>query len=199
MKRLIICALPLIAFILSGCSAARVIPYNIDRVDQELKGNRGIVTGTASDLPEPQERKKTRRVYDLEVELLSPLELMKSKENEAEIQGKKEVSEKKVKPAKRNKGIVRSKDSTASGASQPGYQEPTEAQKKYKKEKGTITLIKEEKAQKTYVVEKGDTLQTISDKVYGTTRKWKKIYEANRDVLESPDMIKPGQKLVIPE
>ena len=50
-----------------------------------------------------------------------------------------------------------------------------------------------------YVVQKGDTLQKISDKVYGTTKKWKKIFDANRDILEDPNKIKPGQKLVIPE
>jgi len=199
MNRFIVYTLLLITLVLSGCSTARVISYDVDRVDQELRGNRGIVTGTAVDLPEPQERKKTRKVYDLEIELLSPRDAMGSKEKKVDIQAKKEVSKKKAVPAKGNKGIVRLNNSVASRDSQVRYQEPAKVQGKYKKEKGTITLIKEEKPQKIYVVEKGDTLQAISDKFYGTTRKWKKIYEANKDVLEGPDKIKPGQKLVIPE
>ena len=47
----------------------------------------------------------------------------------------------------------------------------------------------------TYVVKKGDTLSAIAKK-YGTT--WQKIYEKNKSVIGSnPNLIKPGQKLVI--
>jgi nucleoid-associated protein YgaU len=50
-----------------------------------------------------------------------------------------------------------------------------------------------------YTVGKNDTLQKISQKFYGTTKKWMKIYEANRDVLKAPDRVYPGQVLNIPE
>ncbi|HAZ09787.1 MAG TPA: hypothetical protein DCY56_01590 [Candidatus Omnitrophica bacterium] len=50
-----------------------------------------------------------------------------------------------------------------------------------------------------YVVQKGDTLQTISEKFFGTTQKWKSIYDINKHILKSPDRIRPGQKLVIPK
>ena len=50
-----------------------------------------------------------------------------------------------------------------------------------------------------YTVQKNDTLQKISEKFYGTTRKWMKIYEANRDVLKGPNKIYPGQTINIPE
>ena len=49
-----------------------------------------------------------------------------------------------------------------------------------------------------YKVAKGDTLQKISQKFYGTTKKWSKIYNANRDVLSGPNRIYPGQTLSIP-
>lgn len=49
-----------------------------------------------------------------------------------------------------------------------------------------------------YTVEKNDTLQKISKKFYGTTKKWAKIYEANKDVLRGPDKLYPGQTLKIP-
>lgn len=51
---------------------------------------------------------------------------------------------------------------------------------------------------KTHVVQRGETLQKISQKYYGTTTKWTKIYEANRSKLKRPDLIVVGTKLVIP-
>jgi nucleoid-associated protein YgaU len=50
---------------------------------------------------------------------------------------------------------------------------------------------------KTHSVAKGETLADISKKYYGTTKNWKKIVEANPGV--SPENLKVGQKLVIPE
>lgn len=50
----------------------------------------------------------------------------------------------------------------------------------------------------SYVVEANDTLQKISMKVYGTSKKWKQIFEANSDRLKSPDRIYAGQELKIP-
>lgn len=49
-----------------------------------------------------------------------------------------------------------------------------------------------------YTIVKNDTLQKISKKFYGTTKKWMKIYEANKDVLRGPDKLYPGQILNIP-
>ena len=57
---------------------------------------------------------------------------------------------------------------------------------------------KEKKGGKTYVVKKGDTLQKISEKFYGTTKKWQKICEANKKVLKDCNDLEPGTKLVIP-
>lgn len=51
---------------------------------------------------------------------------------------------------------------------------------------------------KIYTVKKGDTLQKISFKFYNTTKRWKKIYEANEDILKIPDKVYPGQVLRIP-
>lgn len=49
-----------------------------------------------------------------------------------------------------------------------------------------------------YTVAKNDTLQKISKKLYGTTKKWTKIYEANKDILSAPNKLYPGQILKIP-
>ncbi|UCC95320.1 MAG: LysM peptidoglycan-binding domain-containing protein [Candidatus Omnitrophota bacterium] len=53
-------------------------------------------------------------------------------------------------------------------------------------------------AYKTYTIQKNDSLQKISHKFYGTTRKWKFLYEQNKDVLKSPDKIYPGVTIKIP-
>ena len=51
---------------------------------------------------------------------------------------------------------------------------------------------------KKYTVIKGDTLQKISKKFYGTTKRWMEIYNVNKNVLKSPDAIHPGQVINIP-
>jgi LysM repeat protein len=56
-----------------------------------------------------------------------------------------------------------------------------------------------EPAVKTYVVQRGDLLSTISKKFYGTTGKWRQIYEANREVISDPDVLKVGTEIVIPD
>ena len=47
----------------------------------------------------------------------------------------------------------------------------------------------------TYTVVSGDNLTKIGQK-YGVS--WQQIFEANRDILNDPDMIQPGQELKIP-
>ncbi len=49
-----------------------------------------------------------------------------------------------------------------------------------------------------YVVQQGDTLWLISAPVYATGSRWQQIYDANRDILDDPDRIQPGQVLLIP-
>jgi nucleoid-associated protein YgaU len=50
----------------------------------------------------------------------------------------------------------------------------------------------------SYTVASGDTLSKISKQFYGDANKYMKIFEANRDTLQDPNMIKPGQVLKIP-
>lgn len=52
--------------------------------------------------------------------------------------------------------------------------------------------------QQSYTVQAGDTLTRISSKVYGESGRWTEIFEANRDLLPSPNALKPGQVLRIP-
>jgi nucleoid-associated protein YgaU len=51
---------------------------------------------------------------------------------------------------------------------------------------------------KTYTVKSGDTLSKIAKQYLGDANEYMKIFEANRDQLKNPDLIKPGQVLKIP-
>jgi nucleoid-associated protein YgaU len=50
----------------------------------------------------------------------------------------------------------------------------------------------------TYTVEAGDTLSRIAQRHYGKASRWHAIFEANRDQLDDPDLIRPGQVLKLP-
>ena len=49
-----------------------------------------------------------------------------------------------------------------------------------------------------YVVQAGDSLSAISEKVYGDAKYWSTIFEHNKDKISDPNLIHPGQELVIP-
>jgi nucleoid-associated protein YgaU len=49
-----------------------------------------------------------------------------------------------------------------------------------------------------HVVVRGDTLSAIAQHYYGKGSLYMKIFEANRDQLSNPDLIKVGQRLRIP-
>ncbi|MBK7708526.1 MAG: LysM peptidoglycan-binding domain-containing protein [Acidobacteria bacterium] len=59
-----------------------------------------------------------------------------------------------------------------------------------------LNVTAPEAAVNTYTVQSGDNLSKIGGK-YGVT--WQAIFEANRDKLNDPDKIFPGQELVIPQ
>ena len=52
--------------------------------------------------------------------------------------------------------------------------------------------------QQTYTIEKGDTLSKIAKEHLGSANAWKQIFEANRDILDDPDRIFPGQVIKQP-
>ncbi len=53
-------------------------------------------------------------------------------------------------------------------------------------------------AARTYTVVSGDSLSKIAQRELGDASKWKSIYEANRDKIDNPDLIHPGQVLTLP-
>lgn len=171
------------AFILSGC-VVRTYPLERDRVDQEMEGNRGYLTGQAPALEESVEKKTTRTTRVFEIELHSPVKFDKMRP--------KQLTEK----------------SEAAGEDVK-FSEEAEAEKQMLEgiggNKGFLTEsvtpdIVEPAMSGTekYRVASGDTLQKISRKFYGTTKKWNKIYDANREILKSPNSLYPGQVIDIP-
>ena len=59
-----------------------------------------------------------------------------------------------------------------------------------------LNVTSPESSATTYTVQSGDTLSKIGAN-YGIS--WNAIFEANRDKLEDPDKIFPGQELNIPQ
>ena len=57
----------------------------------------------------------------------------------------------------------------------------------------------EEETLETYIVKRGDSLSKIAQILYGDTSRWRIIYELNKDIVEDPNLIFPGQKLKLPQ
>lgn len=172
LKGKLICLLLLISvFVLSGC-VVRTYPLTKDRVDQGLtEGNKGYLKGQAS-LSQEKERKTTRTTQVVEIELSSPIKFdKKPKTALPRPEPPEEVTSDEVLSG--NRGFI-----TESVV--PEINEPAGVR------------VEE------YKVQKGDTLQKISQKFYGTTKKWNKIYDANKDTLKGADKIYSGQVINIP-
>ncbi len=146
----------------------RTYPLTKERVDQDLIGNRGYLQGEAPS-SETKERKTTRTTRVLEVELHSPIRFEKMpKPKTVETAPVQKTEDKELWG---NRGFV-------TESITPEIAEPANIEK--------------------YTVGKGDTLQKISKKFYGTTKKWNKIFEVNKDKLRAPNKIYPGQTIDIP-
>jgi nucleoid-associated protein YgaU len=54
-------------------------------------------------------------------------------------------------------------------------------------------------AVRMYTVKRGDSLSKIAKTVYGDMKRWKDIYEANKNAIgANPDHIEPGLELRLP-
>ena len=78
-------------------------------------------------------------------------------------------------------------------------------QSRLDREKGEVDAVQEqidyfEGLPKVHVVEKGEFLQMISEyeRIYADPTKWPRIYRANKDKIQDPNLIYPGWELVIP-
>ena len=149
-----------------------------DRVDQEMEGNAGYLTGD----PQPEDRSEfrlTRKIYVLEVSQGDPVEETviegddeNSVSNDALMEEPVYETDNFIEVFKGEETVPYIDDDTDNFASSPSFTE--------------------------YTVKKDDTLQKISKKFYDSFSKWPRIYEANKDVIENPDRIKSGIVIQIP-
>lgn len=51
---------------------------------------------------------------------------------------------------------------------------------------------------KTYIVEEGDTLPSISEKIFGDRNRYMDIYNVNQNILSDPNKVGVGQEIVLP-
>ena len=51
----------------------------------------------------------------------------------------------------------------------------------------------------TYTVKDGDCLWTIAEALYGRGSEWRRLWEANREAVEDPSLVREGQILQLPE
>lgn len=159
-----------IAGLLSGC-VVRTYSATKDRVDQDLNaGNRGYLKGQSASA-DTGERKTTRITRVVEIEMRSPIKFEKMSKQT----GQQETAAQPATEEAGNRGYI-------SKSGDMDSQEPEIQTGAFER----------------YTVQKNDTLQKISLKFYGTTKKWLKIYEANKDRLKGPDKVYPGQVLNIP-
>ena len=194
----------LLGVLLSGCvvtTTTRVV--EMDRVDQQLSGsgNRGYLTGSSSE-EETQPRKTTRQVIRTDVELPTLSELQKPPTKDEELSGNRGYLQQEYNPSPKTSSIVEESDSEMDIAT------PADLGKNVASEKiqtpGAEEAIQELAPKQPqfdeYIVQKGDTLQSIAAKamVYGKTSKWVKLYSANKDVIKDPNRVYPGLKIRIP-
>lgn len=167
-------------FFLNGC-LARTYTTEKARVDTGIEGNRGYIQGCPKNQKQEIDN-KTRKISVLEIELgkhnLRGRDVeQEMKEEQARAQQAQE--EVVIKPAEDEYAV---KEYSCQDKDKPAAES---------------TCMKEES--QTYTIQKNDTLQKISQKFYGTTKKWKMLYDKNSDVLKSPDKIVPGKKIKIPK
>ena len=195
MRNMLLCCFLIVMFVASGC-VMRTYTVEMDRVDQEIKGNRGVIVGTPPAVSKTEQVRKTRTIYNVEIELPSGYRTTQEIEDK-ELYGNRGYVYGSVSPEKEVYITEKGEDKASSSRFGAGLRSSKMPQIVYSEPSADTGISADGTQKEYYVVQKGDTLQKISQKFFGTTRKWKKIYNANKHVLKSPDSIRPGQKLVI--
>lgn len=178
--------LGVLALTIAGCASTtgsgggvetRAYIAQKDRVDQKMEGgNFGYINGTPKQ-PDLSKMSKTRKVYVLEF----------TKNPDVTV----DELRKPVPPAQPVSIDVPERRSSVAPVEEPVIQPITSSP-------STSNASSSVDTPSEYVIQKNDTLQKISKKVYGTYKKWYQIYEANKDILKDPNRIKPGLTIRIP-
>jgi nucleoid-associated protein YgaU len=167
------------AAVATGCQSVTRMSTKVSevpRVDQAMElGNRGYIIGTP---PEGSELKTTRQMIDTTIEIPSfytPGSKLTAAGGIAELlQG--------------------------DGASGPQHAAQPAQQEAAAPDEAIETAPAQPEQFDSYVVQKGESLWSIAAKpdVYGKATQWRRIFDANRDLLKSPDHLKAGMTLKIP-
>jgi len=158
---------------LAGCKTARTYSVEKPRTDLDIQGNRGYLMGEPTGEPPANRLGTTRKISVLEIELPDARKA------------------KKAAPATSAAPVVEGQKQEEAMVSQT----PSEEETGYVEEQAVPATPQ---SSEEYVVQKYDTLQKISFKFYGTTKKWKYLYDVNKDAIKNPDKLYPGMKLVVP-
>ena len=75
---------------------------------------------------------------------------------------------------------------------------PEQAEPESAEARGESADDRSEGGAKTYTVKQGDNLYRIAQKTLGDGERFKVIYQANKQQLSSPNAIRPGMKLTLP-
>ncbi|MBI4846577.1 MAG: LysM peptidoglycan-binding domain-containing protein [Candidatus Omnitrophica bacterium] len=191
-----------ISVLTSGCAKrVKIETIEKERIDQGISGNRGFFSGNPPPADETKEKFIKREIYQVTLDLPPYPEWKNFRfepTNDKDLWG--------------NRGYVYG----GPGMIAPQFEPQTEQDlqqialpEETAIESGTqdaesVTAEerpdqKVEESYKTYIVKKGDTLQKISVHFYGSTKKWKQIFDLNSDTLKNPNKIYPGQKIKIPQ
>ncbi|MFH1504748.1 MAG: LysM peptidoglycan-binding domain-containing protein [Candidatus Omnitrophota bacterium] len=160
---------------LGGCLTTRSYTVEQPRVDREADGNQGFLAGTPKTEAKKSRLGDTRKFSVIEVEFGAYKDEVEQKEADFTI-NKKPAFKKEI----FNEEVIIDND-----------------------DESEITVVKAKKILSqegpiTYIVQKNDTLQKVSQKFYKTTKKWQKIYEANKNTIKNPDKLYPGVEITIP-
>lgn len=169
----------LVGISFTGCSRVQTKIVQKPRVDQQITQdhNKGYLKGSG---PAGGQRRATRDMVETDVELPTWAEM------NPWYKGQKEAA-----------------PEAAAAAPSPVELEPAPSQEWEQPQEDysippAVESVPASSGGESYTVQKGDTLQKIAKKFYGSSKDWYKIYKANKGVLKSPDRIRPGQTLTIP-
>ncbi len=174
MKKIV---LLLTIFLFSGC-LVRTYTIRKPRTDLDVTGNRGYLAGSPASADTDLDQ--TRPFTIFEVEFGPNIEKRTERINVRRSSSQETVIE---------DVTIGEEDDQFSQKEDDVFQEemPFEEELVYPEQEYTM-----------YTIQKGDTLQKISRKFYGTTRKWKMIFNENQAKLKSPDKIRPGMQIKVP-
>ena len=202
MKRIVIASIVICLFALnlSGCvKRVSIKTIEKERVDQDTSsGNKGYISGTRPPVDEAEPKKQTRKIYQVTVQVPPYAEWKNFRSEPTED---KELWGNRGYIYGGPQAVMQDEQEEPEAVILPEevYEEADPILPPEPVEPAKVEPVVEEVKFITYKVKKGDTLQKISKKVYGTTKRWQKIFEFNKGTLKSPNKIYPGQKILIPQ